>query len=248
MNIQYLAPDALKPYPGNPRRIPQSAIDAVATSIAQYGFRQPIVIDADAVVIVGHTRLAAAQQLGLASVPVHMASLTPDQARAYRLADNRTGECAGWDTDALSAELSALATALNADLAALSERSAFDATELDRLLGRSSSPTDPDEVPEPLAAPIPKRGDLWRLGPHRLMCGDSTHAEDVGRLLGGAVPNLMVTDPPYGVAYEPAWRNRVLRSDGSPTDGRAIGRPKNDDRVDWCAAWALFPGAQAERL
>ena len=128
--------NALKPYEDNPRRIPKSAVDAVAASIRQYGFRQPIVVDADGAVIVGHTRLQAARKLGLESVPVHVADLTPAQARAYRLADNRTGEFSAWDDEVLTAELAALADSMDADLAALSEMTGFTDSTLDMLMMR----------------------------------------------------------------------------------------------------------------
>jgi DNA modification methylase len=99
-----------------------------------------------------------------------------------------------------------------------------------------------DEVPEPPVDPVTKPGDLWLLGEHRLLCGDSTKAEDVGRVLGGRKPFIMVTDPPYGVEYDADWRNHALRSDGSPIAGRAIGKVQNDDKVDWTEAYKLFPG------
>ena len=244
MLVEQRSLNALKPYEGNPRRIPKSAVDAVAASIRQYGFRQPIVVDPDGVIIVGHTRLQAARKLGLESVPVHVADLTPEQARAYRLADNRAGEFSAWDDEVLTAELAALADSMDADLAALSEITAFDALELDRLLGPSPGQVDPDDVPEP-PNPITKSGDLWALGKHRLMCGDCTKAEDVDRLLDGKLsPSLMVTDPPYGVDYDPTWRDGVggIFGDGKP---KMRGKVHNDDRADWREAWALFPGQVA---
>ena len=241
MQIESRSPDELKPYPGNPRKIPRAAVNAVAASIERYGFRQPIVVDADGVVIVGHTRLQAAQKLGMESVPVHEADLTPEQARAYRLADNRTNEFAAWDDEALTLELEALVQSMDADLAALPQITAFDTRELDRLLGPPPGQTDPDAVPEPPNGPMTKPGDVWLLDRHRLMCGDCTSAEDVERLLDGSHPNLMVTDPPYGVDYDPGWRNRNL----GKQKGRCTDAVPNDDRADWRGAWALFPGQVA---
>ena len=143
-------------------------------------------VDGDGVVLVGHTRLQAAKQPGLNTVPVHVADLTPEQASAYRLADNRTSELAGWDDQALAAELSALAASADADLATLSDITAFEARELERLLGPPPGQTDPDDVPEPPTEPVTTPGDLWVLGQHRLLCGNATSADDVGRLLDGA--------------------------------------------------------------
>ena len=227
----------VRPYAGNPRKIPKRAVDAVAASIEQYGFRQPIVVDTEGVVIAGHTRLHAAQKLGLESVPVHVADLTPEQARAYRLADNRTNEFAAWDDETLTQELATLSATLDTDLAALSAMTAFDTRELDRLLGPPPGQTDPDDVPEN-ADPVTQPGDVWLLGRHRLMYGDCTKADDVDRLLDGGKPNLMVTDPPYGVNYDAGWRNRALKKHRD----LAVGPVTNDDRGDWRAAWALFPG------
>ena len=197
MKIEQRPLDAVTPYAGNPRRIPAAAVRAVAQSIERYGFRQPIVVDAEGVVIVGHTRLQAAKQLGLKTVPVHVADLTPEQAAAYRLGDNRTGELAKWDDQALAAELTALVAATSMDVAAVSEMTAFDTRELDRLLGRSKGQTDPDEVPDPPEL-ITKPGDLWRLGRHRLMCGDATDSECTKQLMDGALADVLFTSPPYG--------------------------------------------------
>ena len=160
MNIEQRSLDAVTPYAGNPRRIPAAAVDAVAESIRRYGFRQPLVVDAEGVVIVGHTRLQAAKQLGLQTVPVHVADLTPEQAAAYRLGDNRTSELAEWDDQALAAELTALVAATSMDIAAVSEMTAFNTRELNRLLGTPPGQTDPDAVPEP-TEPITTVGDLW---------------------------------------------------------------------------------------
>jgi DNA modification methylase len=229
--------DRPRPYPHNPRKISDMAIAKVAASIREFGFRQPIVVDGEGVVIAGHTRLAAASSLGLASVPVHIArDLTPVQARAYRLADNRTGQEAEWDNELLRVEMLALA-GLDVDLSL----TAFDPDEIAGLSGHQGL-TDPDEVPEAPTVPITQPGDVWQLGSHRLVCGDATNADDVARTLGGVKPHLMVTDPPYGVDYDPDWRNRADRANGKPYGASAIGLVTNDERADWRGAWALFPG------
>ena len=187
------------PYGKNPRVCPQSAIAKVAASLEQFGFRQAIVVDAQGVVVVGHTRLLAARQLGLKQVPVHIAAdLSPAQARAYRIADNRTNQESSWDLELLSGEIGELAS-LDYDIDVLGfaadELAAF---QVEPTLGL----TDPDEVPEPPGEPLTQPGDLWLLGRHRLLCGDATCATDVARLMNGARACLMATDPPYGVGYD----------------------------------------------
>jgi len=235
MSVELRPLDAVRPYANNPRQN-DDAVEAVAESIRRFGFRQPIVVDADGVIVAGHTRFRAAQRLGLATVPVHVATdLTPDEVRAYRLADNKTAELASWDDAMLSIELDALRGA-GIDWTLLG----FDEEELAKLLAPAGTEglTDPDAVPEKPVDPITKPGDLWLLGKHRLLCGDSTSATDVARLLDGAVPSLMVTDPPYGVEYDPEWR-----MDAGLTGNTArMGKVMNDDRADWTEAWKLFPG------
>ena len=231
------------PYARNARRIPDSAVDKVAASIKEFGFRQPIVCDAHDVIIIGHVRLRAAKKLGLAQVPVHVArDLTPAQVKALRLMDNRSHEEAGWDYELLGPEL--------ADLQLLGfglDLTGFDEQELAGLLTETTEGlTDPDEVPPVPETPVSRPGDLWLLAgakgngaTHRVYCGDSTSVADVSRVLGGVpAPFLMATDSPYGVNLDPAWREEV----GLNPSTRQGGKVSNDDRVDWSAAYALFPG------
>ena len=235
MSVELRPLDAVRPYANNPRQN-DDAVEAVAESIRRFGFRQPIVVDADGVIVAGHTRFRAAQRLGLATVPVHVATdLTPDEVRAYRLADNKTAELASWDDAMLSIELDALRGA-GIDWTLLG----FDEEELAKLLAPAGTEglTDPDAVPEKPVDPITKPGGLWLLGKHRLLCGDSTNATDVARLLDGAIPSLMVTDPPYGVEYDPEWRMDA----GLTRNTARMGKVMNDDRADWTEAWKLFPG------
>jgi len=204
----------IKPYERNPR-INDGAVDAVADSLRQFGFRQPIVVDADGVIIAGHTRWKAAQKLGLAKVPVHVATdLTPDQVRAYRIADNKTGELAEWDLEILPIELNELREG-GFDMEVL----AFDDEELAKLLndaeGVTEGLTDPDSVPEPPDDPITQRGDIWVLGDHRLLCGDSSSIDDLDRLLDGATIDLINTDPPYNVRVEPRSNNAIAAGNSS---------------------------------
>jgi len=215
--------DSIRPYDRNPR-INDKAVEAVAASLKEFGFRQPIVVDAEGVIIAGHTRWKAAHQLGLAKVPVHVAKdLTPEQVRAYRIADNKTGELAEWDLTILPIEIADL-QAGGFDLDTIG----FDEKELGKLLsdaaGIKAGLTDPDDVPEPPDAAITQRGDLWLLGDHRLLCGDSALATDVDRLLDAGITaavapadsasvhsvhsvhpvHLLITDPPTMSASNPA--------------------------------------------
>jgi len=203
--------DDITPYERNPR-LNDNAVDAVAESLRQFGFRQPIVIDEAGVIIAGHTRWKAAKQLGLAKVPVHVATdLTEAQVRAYRIADNKTGELAEWDLDILPIELNDLREG-GFDMHVL----AFDEEELGKLLssaqGVTEGLTDPDSVPEPPDDPITRRGDIWVLGNHRLMCGDSGTPEDLDRLLASGDASgvdLVNMDPPYNVKVEPRSNNAI---------------------------------------
>jgi len=236
MKVELVPIERVIPYARNPRHN-EAGVAKVAASIKEFGWQQPIVVDAGMTVVVGHTRLAAARVLGHSEVPVHIARhLSPAQVKAYRLADNRLHEEAEWDHELLALELGELRNA-GMDLAL----TGFDEDELAGLmLEETAGLTDPDDVPEPQAEAVSRPGEVWLLGRHRLACGDSTDAAAVARALAGVKPHLMVTDPPYGVEYDPAWRHRA----GVNTSKRT-GKVENDDRADWRAAWALFPGEVA---
>lgn len=188
--------DTIKPYPNNPRHNDQ-AVDAVAASIQAFGFRQPVVVDEQGVIIVGNTRYKAALKLGLKMVPVHVATgLSDAQIKAYRIADNKTSEIADWNPDLLTQELLELKD-LDFDLNLLG----FTGDELQQMLNAEVQGLgDPDEVPEPPNEAITKPGDVWHLGNHRLLCGDSTKPEHVKKLMDGAVARMMFTDPPWNVS------------------------------------------------
>jgi len=199
MHVEMRPIDSIKPYENNPRDN-DAGVDAVAASLREYGFRQPLVVDENDVIIVGHTRHKAAKKLGMTEVPVHVArGLTPAQARAYRIADNQTATLSMWDDGKLPLELMELQKD-NFDLGL----TGFPEDEILRLLTASQGEGagDPDEVPEPPADPITQPGDLWLLGRHRLLCGDATKPEDVARVLGDQYADMLLTDPPYNVAYE----------------------------------------------
>ena len=206
MKIELRKLSEIKPYPNNPR-VNDDAVEAVAASLREFGFRQPIVVDAEGVIIVGHTRYKAALKLGLKQVPVHVATdLTPAQVKAYRIADNATNEIAAWNYELLPIELSALQE-MNFDIGMLG----FDQEELQRIMSGDVQEglTDPDDVPAPPDEATTRPGDLWLLGDHRLLCGDSGKPEDVDRLLEGAAIHLVNTDPPYNVKVEPRSNNAI---------------------------------------
>jgi DNA modification methylase len=213
----------IRPYPNNPRTN-DNAVDAVAASIREYGWRQPIVVDSDGVIICGHTRYKAAQKLGVDQVPVHVATdLSPEKIRAYRIADNQSADLADWNYDLLPIELKELGEG-GYDLGLLG----FDADELAKLLdtGVNEGLTDPDDVPEPPDEAVTQPGDLWILGNHRLLCGDSSSPADLDRLLAGAAIHLCNTDPPYNVKVEPRSNNAIAAGLSSFSNDAASGRLK----------------------
>ncbi len=184
MQIINMKVSEIHPYEKNPR-FNEGAVDAVAASIKEFGFKNPIIVDKDNVIIAGHTRMLAAQKLGLTEVPVVVASdLTPEQVQAFRIADNKTGELAEWDYDLLPLEIKELQEA-NFDLSLLG----FDTEELDRLLNGnaddviSDGETEPDAVPDVPEEAASKRGEVYRLGDHLLMCGDSTCSANTAKLV-----------------------------------------------------------------
>ena len=194
MEIVDMPIEQIKPYKKNPRKN-EKAIPEVVKSLKEFGFRQPLVVDSNMVLIVGHTRLLAAKELGLAKVPVHIAStLTPAQVRAYRITDNRSHDKSEWSIPELSEELDAL---FEMDEKFDLDFMDFSLDELDRdKEEREEGLTDPDEVPED-AEPRVRLGEVWRLGEHRLICGDSTLQENVSKLFGENTAELCFTSPPY---------------------------------------------------
>ncbi len=222
MKIEFRRLSDIKPYEKNPRHN-DNAVAAVAASLQEFGFRQPIVVDADGVIVCGHTRWKAAQRLKLELVPVHVATdLSPAQIKAYRIADNKTAEGSDWDFELLPIELADL-KAMDFDLQLMG----FDSDELNRLLNAEPGGglTDPDQIPEPPNEATTQPGDLWVLGKHRLLCGDSSMSCDVDRLLDGAKIHLVNTDPPYNVKVEPRSNNAIaagLSSFGNATHHQSL--------------------------
>src|SRR6266550_654902 len=226
--------DRLIPSPRNARTHSDAQVGEIAGSIRVFGFRNPLRVGEDGDLVAGHGRLSAARLLGLTEVPVIvLTGLTELQRRQLMLADNRIAMNAGWDLDMLRLELKDLSD-LGADLSKLG----FTTQELSTALTPPSAGlTDEDAVPELAEAAISRAGDIWCMGSHRLLCGDATDETAVRTLLGEEKPHLMVTDPPYGVSYDPAWRHRA----GVNKSAR-LGKIKNDQQADWGPAWALFPG------
>ena len=208
MQVQNVNIQDVRPYENNPRNNDEG-VEAVANSIKEFGWQQPIVVDKDNVIIVGHTRYKAAKKLGMDKVPVVVANnLSPEQVKAYRLADNKTGELTDWDMGLLDDELADIADIDMSDFG-------FD---LD--LGDDEAKVQEDdfdeEVPE---EPKSKLGQIYQLGRHRLMCGDSTNPEMVKKLVGGVQCDLLLTDPPYNVGYEGKQKSKMtIKNDHQETD------------------------------
>lgn len=255
---EFVEIEHLIPYANNARTHSDAQVAQLAAAIAEFGWTNPVLCDAFGIVA-GHGRVLAARKLygagqtiklpnGLeiptGTVPVlRCDGWDATKRRAYVLADNQLALNAGWDEDLLKIEIAALqGSDFNFDLLG------FDAGFVDQLMGTvvHFGKTDPDDVPETPAAPVTRLGDVWLLGKHRIICGDSTDKETVERVLAGAKPHLMVTDPPYGVEYDANWRNEAARNSegmGNRALGAgAVGKVLNDDRADWSEAWVLFKG------
>lgn len=227
--------DSLIPYARNARTHNDAQVAQIAASIREFGWTNPILVDGESGIIAGHGRLLAARKLSLSEVPcIELSGLSETQKRAYILADNKLALNAGWDDEMLRLELGELA-AMDFDTLL----TGFSDEELLGLNDGGIQPglTDEDDVSEPPVDPVTRLGDVWLMGKHRIVCGDSTDPLVVEKALNGVVPHLMVTDPPYGVEYDPSWRNQTGAS-----ATRRTGKVLNDDRADWREAWALFPG------
>ncbi len=231
--IEYRRPVDLVPYDRNARTHSPAQVEVIARSIAEFGFTNPILLDEAGVIIAGHGRLQAAQRLNMEQVPtITLPGLSEAQRRALVLADNRIALDAGWDIDLLRTELADLRLG-GFDLSL----TGFSLEELDSLMGPPADERDPDEAPALPDEPVSKPGDVYVMGPHRLIVGDSTDVLVVQRLMDGALADICWTDPPYNVAYE-----------------SAAGKIKNDDMGDkeffdfllgfYTAAWSwMKPGA-----
>ncbi len=223
------------PYSNNPRKN-DSAVDLVIKSIKEFGFLVPIILDDKNTIVAGHTRVKAAIKLNLETVPcIYTEGLTEDQIKAFRIMDNKSHELSMWDEDLLKTELMELKELdFNLDL------TGFNEIEIDKLI---DSDLKEQELPNHKEPKYDVRiEDIWQLGNHRLMCGDATNEEDVKRLMNEQTSKLMVTDPPYGVKYNPKWRDEADKKGilGNRYPVRALGEVKNDDIIDWSEAYKLF--------
>ena len=229
MKAELVPIDSLTFDPSNVRKHGEQNLATIKASLNRFGQQKPIVVDANGVVRAGNGTLMAAKALGWKEIAVVRSTLAGSEATAYAIADNRTAELAEWDDDALKQTLAALQIE-DEDLAVAT---GFDAKEIDALLAPDE--VTEDEVPEPPADPITKPGDLWLLGEHRLLCGDSTKAEDVERLMDGILAALVVTDPPYGVSY--ADKNAFLNA---VDEGNRVQTPIENDHLDKESAQKLW--------
>ena len=231
--------EKLRPYAKNAKIHGEAQVAKIAASMAKFGWTVPCLVADDGELIAGHGRVLAAGALGLTEAPViKLGHLDEAERRAYRIADNKLTELGEWDEAMLRDEIAGLlAEDFDLDLLGFSDE------DLDALLQDPETVSDEgavegeDDIPEPPVNPVSVTGDLWQLGPHRLICGDSTSADVAGRLLDSVKPLLMVTDPPYGVEYDPSWRNQA-----GAAKTKRTGKVLNDDRADWREAWSLFPG------
>jgi DNA modification methylase len=225
----------LIPYARNARLHSAAQVDQIAQSIEEWGWTNPVLIDEEGTIIAGHGRIMAAEKLEITTVPVIIAKgWTEDQKRAYCIADNKLAMNSDWDLGVLGEEMFSLQdSGFDISLTGFND---FELAEI--FTERTEGNTDPDAKYDPPADPITKPGNIWLLGKHRIFCGDSTNADDVAALLKGTKPHLMVTDPPYGVDYDPEWRQRA----GANKETAATGKVLNDHQADWSGAWALFHG------
>ena len=223
LEVTYRKVEDLIPYARNARTHSDEQVARIAASIKEFGWTNPIIIDGENGIVAGHGRTLAARKLGLTEVPcIELKNLTETQKRAYILADNRLALDAGWDNEMLALELGDLKDA-GVDL----ELTGFSDEELDELLATptESANGDEDEAPEPQEDPVSKRGDVWILGAHRVMCGDSCSADDISKLFGntgGGTPtvSLYLTDPPYNVAYEGGTKDALTIQNDNMEDGQ----------------------------
>jgi DNA modification methylase len=228
--------DQLVPYARNSKKHSDAQVEQIAASIIEFGFTVPVLAGEDGTIIAGHGRVLAAKSLGIEEIPVMVArGWTEAQRRAYTIADNKLAENGEWDEELLALELGELRDD-GFDIGLVG----FDTKALGRLLefAGNEGNGDPEATPTPPVVPVSRAGDVWVLGNHRIICGDSTSADTIVAVLAGEKPHLMVTDPPYGVEYDPEWRERA----GVNTATAAKGKVLNDDKADWRDAWALFPG------
>ena len=231
--------DKITAHPKNPRIHPDGQLTALGEAFDEFGVVWPIVVDENYRLLAGEGRWLASKKKGIEEYPCIIVRGWPEAKKVrFMFADNHLPSLAGFD----DAAMRAVAQMIADEGAALGPLGLDDAALAELLADPNAGQSDPDEVPAPPTKPVVRRGDLWALGEHRLLCGDSTNKQDVMLALGDAKPRLMVTDPPYGVDYDADWRNRADRANGKAYGASAVGKVMNDGRVDWSAAWKLFSG------
>ena len=239
MQIKLAEISNIKPYENNPRKLSEQAIQKVAMSLKEYGFRQPIVVDKNMVIVAGHTRYRASKKLGLKQVPISVIdNLSEEQINAYRIADNRTAEESEWDNELLKMEIKDL-EAKDFKLNLLG----FNDEQLNNILFEEKQGlTDEDEVPETPEEPISKLGDIWKLGNHRVMCGNSVDYEDVHKLMNNKIADLVNTDPPYGVSYQSNMRTKSDKFDVIKNDDKILDITPMIDKFSkgWVFIWTTW--------
>jgi DNA modification methylase len=241
--IEQVSVSTLIPYARNSRTHSDEQVSQIAGSIREFGFTNPVLIDADGTIIAGHGRVMAAKKLGLETVPcIRLGHLTPSQVRAYVIADNKLALNAGWDDQMLRSELESLQDdGFNMDLTGFSDEELAELLEPEVVEGE----TDPDQTPEVPVEPITKLGDVWILGNHRLMCGDSTSIDAVQKMMAGSKADMVFTDPPYGVEYQSNKRTKsdkfsVLKNDDKFLDISPIIHAFSDGWVFVWTSWRVI--------
>src|SRR6266478_5854542 len=237
----------LREYPRNPRKN-DAAVDRMCASIREFGFKIPCLVRGDGEVVDGHLRLKAARKLGIAEIPVILCDeWTPAQVKAFRLMVNRSVTWADWDEELLALELQEIQES-DFDL----NLTGFDPGEIDNLLALNDE-EEANATPPLPGTPVTQPGDIWLLGPHRVLCGDATDREGITRLLGEHKPRLLVTDPPYGIELDSEWRDKAGLNGLGPAEPSYLKRRtaghtetsiSGDTRADWSEAFALVPSLE----
>lgn len=229
--------DSLVLDPDNARLHPERSISAIKESLTKFGQVKPVVVNRNGmIVIAGNGTVQAARELGWKNIAANVVDMSEIEATGYGLADNRVAELSEWNPEVVAR--------LGQFLADASESAVgFTSEELREMRAQGQvTHANPDAVPEAPVTAVTRLGDLWLLDGHRLLCGDATNAGAVANLLGSETPFICVTDPPYGVNYDPSWRNVEAAKGNLAYAARRVGKVYNDDRADWSDAWRLFPG------
>jgi len=234
---------SLSPHPRNYRAHPDQQLEHLQASLQEFGWARNVVISSDNVILAGHGIVEAARRRGETEVPVHRLNLpsTDPKAEKFMVLENEVSRLAEDDETQLAALLADVQSTEGLD------GTGWDDGALDALIGelakqdRANAPMEDPGPEEPPIDPVTKLGDVWLMGEHRLVCGDATRADVIGVCLAGATPKMCVTDPPYGVEYDPNWRNEAAEAGLLAYAARRVGAVSNDDRADWGEVWSIMP-------